>query len=228
LAEVDVTLTNPELDALETRGALAEVVNAFNHALSRLKHLFPHLTTIHLFAAVPVGLAFRLGTRINPTIHREVVTYQYWAKGTPCYRPAIVLGESGGTVSPGVALFSAAPSSNACEIGGGLHEAVETPDPAGHFLDQAEYDWSKPEAVAFHEIMLRAYGTESSADQILAKSGIDRTFINFKQPSRDFWKRALEVAARAGHTRKLARTALDDRSIAGHHRELDRLTSRAR
>ena len=89
-----------------------------------------------------------------------------------------------------------------------------------HFLDDAEYDWSKPEAVELHEIMVRAYGTDRS---MIDRSGIDRHRINFKQSPRDIWKDALEVAASEGHTRKLAQTTRNDRAIAAYHTRLDRL-----
>jgi len=92
LAAVDIALVSPHPDALETRGALDSVVDAFSDVLTHVRNLFPNLTTIHLFAAVPVGLAFRLGSRINPTMNPEVVTYQYDAKRLPHYKNAIVLG----------------------------------------------------------------------------------------------------------------------------------------
>lgn len=92
LAAVDIALASPHLDALETRGALDSVADAFSDVLTRLRNLFPNLTTIHLFAAVPAGLAFRLGTRINPTMNPEVITYQFDMKRSPRYKKAIVLG----------------------------------------------------------------------------------------------------------------------------------------
>jgi S1-C subfamily serine protease len=98
-------------------------------------------------------------------------------------------------------------------------------DPVEHFLDDAVYDWSKAEAVELYEIMVRAYGAVPSANLIAAKSGIDRTRIDFAQPPRDFWKQALEVAAAAGRTRQLAQNARSDSAIAGYHRKLDRLVS---
>lgn len=92
LAAVDIALALPNPDALETREALDTVVAEFSRTLTQLHTLFPNLTTIHLFAAVPVGLAFRLGSRINPTMNPEVVTYQFDAKRSPRYKKAIVLG----------------------------------------------------------------------------------------------------------------------------------------
>ncbi|UQA57428.1 trypsin-like peptidase domain-containing protein [Polyangium aurulentum] len=95
--------------------------------------------------------------------------------------------------------------------------------PRVHFLDEVDYDWSRPEAVEFYDIMIRAYGRGQSADLLLAKSGVDRASIDFKQPPRDFWKQALEVAAMAGRTRAVAQSARNDPSIAAYHPKLDRL-----
>jgi V8-like Glu-specific endopeptidase len=94
---------------------------------------------------------------------------------------------------------------------------------ADHFLDDAAYDWSKPEAVEFYEIMLRAYGTKARAEMIVARSGIDRAQINFEQQPRQFWMQALDVAAVSKGLRKLAENARSDASIAAYRPKLDQL-----
>jgi V8-like Glu-specific endopeptidase len=95
---------------------------------------------------------------------------------------------------------------------------------ATHFLDDEAFDWARPEALEFYGIMLRAYDTIARADLLLATSGIDRSDLNPAQPPRDFWKQALEVAARAGRLRALAARAHGDRSIAAYHARLRRLS----
>ncbi|MGK3960053.1 trypsin-like peptidase domain-containing protein [Sorangium sp. So ce118] len=92
-----------------------------------------------------------------------------------------------------------------------------------HFLDDEQYDWSKPEALDFYGTMLRCFGTTPGAQMILARAGIDNSSIHFAQPPRDFWKQALEVAALAGRTRKLAQVARGELSIAVYYPKLDRL-----
>ncbi|KYF57867.1 hypothetical protein BE04_20330 [Sorangium cellulosum] len=71
--------------------------------------------------------------------------------------------------------------------------------------------------------MLGAYPKASSAQRLLATSGIDNDSIDFAQPPRDYWSQALEVAARSGRTRKLTQMARADRLIAAYHPRLDRL-----
>ncbi|MDI1436514.1 SAVED domain-containing protein [Polyangium sorediatum] len=193
LFELDIALAEPYPDALETGGALAEVIEAFNLGIARLRALFPNRTAIHLFAAVPVGLAFKLGTLINPTMYRGVVTYQYAVKKWPQYQRAIVLAEDGLREEP--------------------------------FLDDAEYDWQKSTAVNFFETMVKAYGAGSRAEMILAQSGVDSAHLHVNQTPRDYWKTALEVAARGGHLRGLVRRAIEDSHITAHHREIKRLAS---
>lgn len=114
LADVDVALVQPHEDALSTPGALTEVVKDFNRALAGLRNLCPRLTAIHVFASVPVGMALRLGTQINPTIYPDVVTYQYRRQDQPRYKEAIVLTGGRGVVrsgSVGTAVTSLAGSS---------------------------------------------------------------------------------------------------------------------
>lgn len=226
LAEVDVALADTGEDALETRGALVQVVKAFNVALSRLKCLFPNITAVHLFAAVPVGLAFRLATQINPTIYQEVVTYQYWAKGSPRYRRAIVLTENGRTPSSGAVSEAPSRSEGVCETDGDACESTRASELAGHVLRGAQYDWSKPKAVELHDIIVGAYGTQRSAAFILAKAGIEKTRINFGQPPYDFWRDALEASAAAGSIELLLKTFMRDPSVAGYRSEIRKLAIR--
>lgn len=98
------------------------------------------------------------------------------------------------------------------------------PIPMTHFLDDEAFDWARPEAREFYEIMLRAYDTIMRAELILATSGVDRGDINPAQSPRDYWKQALEVAARSGCLRALAARAAGDRSIARYHARLRRFS----
>jgi hypothetical protein len=91
LAQVDISLDAPGEDALEHPLDVEAVAGAFKAALDRLHDLFPNAETIHLFAAVPVGAAFLMGTRVSHTIHPPVQTYQFDSKGDPKYHAALCL-----------------------------------------------------------------------------------------------------------------------------------------
>jgi hypothetical protein len=91
LCEIDIGLVHPNEDALRSPKDLDAIVHQFNKAIDGVKDRLPNIERIHLFAAVPVGLAFRLGTCLNPTIHAPVQTYQYFAQRSPRYERAFVL-----------------------------------------------------------------------------------------------------------------------------------------
>lgn len=95
--------------------------------------------------------------------------------------------------------------------------------PTKHFLDDEKYDWKKPESTELYLIMLGAYGSPPRAEMILMRSGVDRDAVNFAQPARDFWMRALEAAATAGCTRRLVEIARGEANIAAYHPRLEKL-----
>ncbi|MCG8418433.1 MAG: SAVED domain-containing protein [Proteobacteria bacterium] len=83
------------VSSLETHDDLERVVKKFEETLYRIRELYPQAGPIHLFAAVPVGLAFRMGTVINPTVHPLVQTYQYVHNAVSKYQRALVVGVRG-------------------------------------------------------------------------------------------------------------------------------------
>jgi len=92
-AEIDVTVPEPGEDVLKARSDLEAVAAKVKEALDRLKTHRPNARYVHLFAAVPVGLAFRLGTLVSATQHHRVQTYQYFHSADPRHRRAIQLGD---------------------------------------------------------------------------------------------------------------------------------------
>ena len=96
-------------------------------------------------------------------------------------------------------------------------------DATNHFLDQAEFAWSDPDAQEYYEILLSAYAGVSAAQMILARSGVDRASVSAEQSPRGFWKQALEVAASSGRLRALSDVVLGDKQIAAYHPRLRRL-----
>ncbi len=77
-------------EALGSEEDLERVAQAFAQALSKIHERLPHAKRLHVFAAVPAALAFRMGCLINHSIHPPIQTYQY-ANGT--YKRALVLGQ---------------------------------------------------------------------------------------------------------------------------------------
>ncbi len=104
LAEIDIALEVTDFDALATPADVERVAMEFVRALDAIAEKRPGTRVVHVFAAVPVGLAFRLGTCVSATKHPRVQTYQYVRTADPHYHPALTLQEEvGGGRPPTVA-----------------------------------------------------------------------------------------------------------------------------
>lgn len=77
------TITHPE--------EIKDLARAFLDLLdSRTGRDSRHI--IHIFGAIPTGVAFALGQQRSPTQHPKLQTYQYVATETPSHQPAITIG----------------------------------------------------------------------------------------------------------------------------------------
>lgn len=94
-AEIDISVPSPGEDILRTARDLDAVADLMKAALDRLKTHRPNARHLHLFAAVPAGLAFRLGTLVSSTQHHRVQTYQYFHTAEPRQRRAVLLRDDG-------------------------------------------------------------------------------------------------------------------------------------
>ncbi|WP_437595771.1 SAVED domain-containing protein [Sorangium sp. So ce590] len=91
LAEVDIEIEPMGYDAVVSMTVLERVADAFRDALDAILNRRPGIRTVHVFAAVPVGVAFRMGTRVSPTMHPRVQTYYFNRNATPRHISAIAL-----------------------------------------------------------------------------------------------------------------------------------------
>lgn len=91
LADITISIGRPDPDALMAEEDLEEVARAFEKALDEVRERLPGAGCVHVFAAVPVGLAFRMGAAVSSTKHPRVQTYQYVQRAEPRYQPALVL-----------------------------------------------------------------------------------------------------------------------------------------
>jgi hypothetical protein len=76
-AEIDIELQNPDEDAIDTKEKMLNVGEAMKAALDQLAENRSDIKIVHLFASIPCGIAFIVGTKISPNIHPYVQTYQY-------------------------------------------------------------------------------------------------------------------------------------------------------
>lgn len=93
LGSVDLAASSPNEDLLRSPQDLDVVEKAFGDVLDWAHRYRPN-AMVHVFAAVTVGAAFRMGASINPTIHSDVQTYQYFSSRSPRYQTAFVLQRS--------------------------------------------------------------------------------------------------------------------------------------
>lgn len=77
IAEYDIRLTQPDVKRLWSQRALESVEKQIMEALQALQEDYPHAERIYLLAAINVGIAFTMGTKINPTICPLVQTFLY-------------------------------------------------------------------------------------------------------------------------------------------------------
>ncbi len=100
VAEYDIALEPDGLDAVDRAAVLDEIADGFRAVLDDIAANFPNTRVVHVFASVPVGLAFRMGTRLSPTMHPVVQTYYYDQKNEPKQRAAVRLLSTDDEVSP--------------------------------------------------------------------------------------------------------------------------------
>ena len=101
LAKVPNPIANIEIhlgaacgvSALRSPDELERVARRFEEVLYQVRDIYPHAGPIHLFAAVPVGLAFRMGTMINHTVQPLIQTYKFVQNAPIKYQIALMLGQ---------------------------------------------------------------------------------------------------------------------------------------
>jgi hypothetical protein len=92
LADIDIRLEHLGVDALEQPEDVVAVADAFGRALDSVANACTGARRVHLFAAIPVGLAFMLGTRVVSTFRPPVQTYQFVKARIPSHYPAVLVG----------------------------------------------------------------------------------------------------------------------------------------
>lgn len=88
-AEVDIHFEKPNEDAITSKQLLVEMAEAVKSAIDALSNNRSGLVEIHLFASIPCGLAFLIGSKISPNIHPYIETYQYSRTADPNYKRAL-------------------------------------------------------------------------------------------------------------------------------------------
>ena len=87
---------NLDPDLFTSLEQLWDYAKQFRVMLDSVKNHLPEVDSIHLFASVPVGMAFLMGQEVGPNIHPNVYTYEYKQTRTPRYALAFALQDDGG------------------------------------------------------------------------------------------------------------------------------------
>ena len=91
LIEYDLSLEDIDVDIFSSQADIFKFEEILMASLDNIKQYYPNTNNIYLFAAIPVGLAFFIGTKINPTIYAPIHFFQYYDKQ---YYHTIVLQEA--------------------------------------------------------------------------------------------------------------------------------------
>ena len=195
LAEIDIALEAPDEDALQSPEDLKAVKAQFDLAVDRVHEMIPN-AEIHVFAAVTVGVAFRLGMSINPTIHSLVHAYQYSKFSSPRYQHALTLQRAQQAVQPLTAEEISEAKALRVQIGvelDGIRNVAkqmaerDTAEPVEHWLKVAVPDAAPEHLYGPSRGLAKVFDTalmDSSVDQITTQ--ISNDFF-YHRPSR-MWR----------------------------------------
>lgn len=89
LRTIDIAANAESPDLFTDFAVVSELVKHYLEALQCVTDHMSQARLIHLFAAVPVGIAFLLGKHINPNVVAKIQTYQF--KSDTGYTPAFTI-----------------------------------------------------------------------------------------------------------------------------------------
>jgi hypothetical protein len=89
--EFDLSLEYPDVDGVSKPEELQTILSRFQEILSSCANFLPDRDKVHLFISSTTGIAFALGSKINPTIFPFVQTYQFSREQSPKYKEAILI-----------------------------------------------------------------------------------------------------------------------------------------
>jgi hypothetical protein len=90
--DVEIAADAPDVQWLQGPDQVAVVCGAFRNALAALRAKAPRLRRVHIFAAIPAGIAVAIGRAINPRMNPPIFLYEYDQRKTPRYEHVLTLG----------------------------------------------------------------------------------------------------------------------------------------
>lgn len=110
----------------------------------------------------------------------------------------------------------------AVQAGGGVQSRAALPPPVWrpHFLDEAPFDFSRPEARELWQLLERNVDRPEDVRDALERAGVSRAKIRMDQAPHPLWHDALDAAARQGLARRLVRGLAEDPELGGIRKQL--------
>lgn len=140
-------------DVFKNQEQLRAFVHQFALGIDSISNYLPNADKIHLFPTVPVGVAFLMGTKINPLITKPIIAYQFNSNNTPKHEQILILQDNEqpeANITPEDQEFID-------EIKGALKTELENkiaPFATGKAEEKAKY----PKAVSWIQLVLKEGG----------------------------------------------------------------------
>lgn len=93
LKDVNLSAAKTGIDIFGSQEDLRLYVEKFRYVIDEIKNHLPKANGVHLFASIPVGLAFMIGQQINTNVHRPLHVYEYSTNHLPAYKEAFILSQ---------------------------------------------------------------------------------------------------------------------------------------
>lgn len=91
--EIEIYPPKTSNDLFGSFGQMAHYAGTFSNVMDAISSNLPEVRDIHLFAAIPVGLSFLIGQKINPNAHALVHVYHYTGDASKPYYLAYTANE---------------------------------------------------------------------------------------------------------------------------------------
>ena len=89
--DIELRADVPDVQWLQHPEQITNACKAFREALAVLRARAPKLKRIHVFAAVPAGIAVGLGRTVNPRMNPPVELYEFDSRKEPRYQRVLTL-----------------------------------------------------------------------------------------------------------------------------------------
>lgn len=90
VANFEIGFTEPVLDKVKSRADVEKIAEYFRGLLDEIT-MVSSIQRVHVFASVPMCVAFALGQQISSSIHPKVFVYNYRRQDDPSYKWGILM-----------------------------------------------------------------------------------------------------------------------------------------